>query len=691
MPYKLRKAPKRDLYWVVSTETGKKHSKDPLPKARAEAQMRALYLAMRLEGGGARPDNNTLQQVAQQAYKNPPQSQIGEYKLVSHTPSLKFYMSGNTVLVGIRGTKTQEDWTDANSRLPLNQLESSDRFKNDLQTLKEFQSRFPMSQYDYYGAGHSLGGAILDEFLSLGLLKSGLSYNPAVQPKNFSNKDIQNDRIYAENDPLYQLESGFLAKKPEVRKAKRSLTQKLISYIPYAGKAYDYFYGHKLNQFEGGTHRQNFLKAHKLEDKSYNLKELSKISAVPMMILQAVYDRGIGAYKTNPSSVRLKGSYVKGVNAPMSKKLSKEQWAMARVYSFLDGNPKHDNDLRGGAWYDIFRPSRVINEFVNPDSLARRRISDVFSGIRTNLPPSARRTMEEYGNEYIQSLMIRRDPIQSALNTVFEVITLGQWSKAKSAEQYDKLFHLGLVLTLASGKQILIEKNEVINIGKPKPLQPDSEVLELPPLPTPTTLNQFIANGAAVKGDDFYRYDPFANNCQDFVAILLKANNHYPPQAVKFVKQPVESLVKKLPQWTHPVAKGITDLGAIANVALEGAGHAKFMTQLNKAGLNPSVYLKKAQKKAKDAGYGKGAKLLGFATDGVHKLAMPNEDGKMIVFGRVGYGDHLIYSHLESAGKVPQGTASKKQSVFQKSHSQIRGDWKSNPFSPNNLALKILW
>jgi hypothetical protein len=30
----------------------------------------------------------------------------------------------------------------------------------------------------------------------------------------------------------------------------------------------------------------------------------------------------------------------------MSKKLSKEQWAMARVYSFINGNPKHDNDLR---------------------------------------------------------------------------------------------------------------------------------------------------------------------------------------------------------------------------------------------------------------------------------------------------------------------------------------------------------
>lgn len=48
MPYKLRKAPKQDKYWVVSKETGKKHSEEPLPKARAEAQMRALYAA---EGG----------------------------------------------------------------------------------------------------------------------------------------------------------------------------------------------------------------------------------------------------------------------------------------------------------------------------------------------------------------------------------------------------------------------------------------------------------------------------------------------------------------------------------------------------------------------------------------------------------------------------------------------------------------
>lgn len=104
----------------------------------------------------------------------------------------------------------------------------------------------------------------------------------------------------------------------------------------------------------GGTHRENVLKALDLEG-SQSLPELSKASGKSLNILQQVYNRGIGAYKTQPSSVRMKGTYEKGVNAPMSMKLSKEQWAMARVYSYLDNNPKHDNDLRkmkGGAILD---------------------------------------------------------------------------------------------------------------------------------------------------------------------------------------------------------------------------------------------------------------------------------------------------------------------------------------------------
>jgi len=95
------------------------------------------------------------------------------------------------------------------------------------------------------------------------------------------------------------------------------------------------------------TRREKFLKKVKLPlNKSYSLKQLSDVSKVPKKILQDVYNRGIGAYKTSPLSVRMKDTYKKNIKAPMSKKLSKEQWASARVYSFLEGNKAHDTDLR---------------------------------------------------------------------------------------------------------------------------------------------------------------------------------------------------------------------------------------------------------------------------------------------------------------------------------------------------------
>ena len=68
--------------------------------------------------------------------------------------------------------------------------------------------------------------------------------------------------------------------------------------------------------------------------KEHNKKSKHKVT---MRMLEAVYDRGVGAYRTNPASVR------PNVKSP-------EQWAMARVNSFLrivSGSKaaNHDKDL----------------------------------------------------------------------------------------------------------------------------------------------------------------------------------------------------------------------------------------------------------------------------------------------------------------------------------------------------------
>lgn len=98
------------------------------------------------------------------------------------------------------------------------------------------------------------------------------------------------------------------------------------------------------------TNKEEFNKRHKQSPSQANSKaDISKLSGISVKILDEVYDRGVGAYKTNPTSVRTKAGK-KNTSAPMSKKMSKEQWAMARVYSFVnkvEGKRKlnHDEDL----------------------------------------------------------------------------------------------------------------------------------------------------------------------------------------------------------------------------------------------------------------------------------------------------------------------------------------------------------
>jgi hypothetical protein len=75
------------------------------------------------------------------------------------------------------------------------------------------------------------------------------------------------------------------------------------------------------------------------KDTSLSLKELAEHTNLPVEALQEVYNRGVGAWKTNISSVRLKKDFSKNPNLaqyPRAARLGKEQWAYARTYSFVN-------------------------------------------------------------------------------------------------------------------------------------------------------------------------------------------------------------------------------------------------------------------------------------------------------------------------------------------------------------------
>ena len=113
-----------------------------------------------------------------------------------------------------------------------------------------------------------------------------------------------------------------------------------------------------------------------------------------------------------------------------------------------------------------------------------------------------------------------------------------------------------------------------------------------------------------------------------------------------------------------------------------GGGSNKFFKQLADAGLSQAQYLKSAKASAKKHGYKPDG--LSFATDGIHKLTY-SDGNHTSHFGRVGYNDYILWSQLDKQKGL------EKRKIFWASHSKLPGDWKANPLSPNNLALKILW
>ncbi len=73
------------------------------------------------------------------------------------------------------------------------------------------------------------------------------------------------------------------------------------------------------------TNKQKFNKRYKQPlNQPNSKKDISKLTGISMSILDQVYYRGMGAFKSNPSSVR------KSVTSP-------QQWAIARIYSFAVG------------------------------------------------------------------------------------------------------------------------------------------------------------------------------------------------------------------------------------------------------------------------------------------------------------------------------------------------------------------
>jgi len=164
------------------------------------------------------------------------------------------------------------------------------------------------------------------------------------------------------------------------------------------------------------TYKNKFNKKYGFElNESHSLSDISKATKIKLSALKDIYDKGIGAYKTNPQSVR-----------PNVK--SQEQWAMARVYSAVMGGKaaKVDaNELKRGKKYadgGLIAPNgNKSNLTPEQHKLVRTKAFKDWFGDWENSPETSSKVVDENGEPKVMWHFAKRLQYPDERFNVFRV------------------------------------------------------------------------------------------------------------------------------------------------------------------------------------------------------------------------------------------------------------------------------
>jgi len=225
------------------------------------------------------------------------------------------------------------------------------------------------------------------------------------------------------------------------------------------------------------------------------------------------------------------------------------------------------NKVKGSGLFDFIKSGfNKVKEFFDP-----------YKGYR----PIAQKYIKNYGDWKIVKITAFRKPIMSVLSKVLNFVSVGKFDEGKKLSNYDDLFHLGLILTLRNGDKdinMLVEKNERIDMEIIPLLLGNNygELLDIP-INREITFKQLLENAQKGMGNKYFTYDAFnGNNCQVYTKSLIEYSGFLTPEADKFIYQPLEQIVNKIPKSTPVIAKAVTTLGAFfANIGSKITGRGE--------------------------------------------------------------------------------------------------------------------
>lgn len=199
------------------------------------------------------------------------------------------------------------------------------------------------------------------------------------------------------------------------------------------------------------------------------------------------------------------------------------------------------------------------------------RLKGFYRGTRLDFPPNERSLLKMYGSVDIFEITLFRAPIHRMLDKVLNVISVGKWDNLKNENNFDRMFHLYMVIKLANGHMIRLEKNHVVNISNSFKIESDAEYQNISLQGKKLTLNELLQNTIQSVGQkQVFVYSPWKENCQRFLLDILQSNGLVTEQAQHFIYQDISNLVQKLPWYTKMIGQKTTDLAHKADILLHG-------------------------------------------------------------------------------------------------------------------------
>jgi hypothetical protein len=76
------------------------------------------------------------------------------------------------------------------------------------------------------------------------------------------------------------------------------------------------------------------------------------------------------------------------------------------------------------------------------------------------MKPSDEKNLYYFRDNKIISMLVCRQPISTSINSLLNVLSIGQFNENLKNSPYDRLFHLSLYITVEGNASFVLEKNQ---------------------------------------------------------------------------------------------------------------------------------------------------------------------------------------------------------------------------------------